>query len=90
MKSIRSTVVVLLVLVTARISGAQGLPFTHFTSESETKALPTAAVTSVYQDRQGYVWLGNYGAGLVRYDGRSFEVYDSDDGLLNVFPWLLA
>jgi ligand-binding sensor domain-containing protein/signal transduction histidine kinase len=39
--------------------------------------LPGSSVNAIIQDRDGYLWLGTY-AGLVRFDGVRFTVYDSD------------
>jgi signal transduction histidine kinase/ligand-binding sensor domain-containing protein/CheY-like chemotaxis protein len=37
--------------------------------------LPAASVTSIVQDRNGDLWLGTDGGGLVRFDGARFTVY---------------
>ena len=68
-------------------SRAQELPFTHYTPESETNALPSAEVSAVYQDRQGYIWFVIFSSGLVRYDGHSSQLYTPADGLLDPNPW---
>ncbi len=36
--------------------------------------LPNGVVRTVYQDRKGFIWIGT-DAGLVRYDGYSFEIF---------------
>jgi methyl-accepting chemotaxis protein/ligand-binding sensor domain-containing protein len=59
----------------------QELPWTHFTPEHQAVPLPSASVQTVLQDRQAYIWLGFFSAGLARYDGRSLETYDISDGL---------
>lgn len=41
------------------------------------EGLPSADVYSVTQDHTGYLWIGT-NAGLVRYDGRSFQVFRHD------------
>jgi signal transduction histidine kinase/ligand-binding sensor domain-containing protein/CheY-like chemotaxis protein len=38
---------------------------------------------TIRQDRRGYLWLGTYGCGLNRFDGHTFEVLNSADGLLS-------
>jgi signal transduction histidine kinase/ligand-binding sensor domain-containing protein len=62
-------------------AGAQELPLTHFTSNSEVNALPSALVTQVYQDRQGFIWFTVFTSGLVRYDGSNMQLYDKNHGL---------
>jgi len=42
--------------------------------------LPTVAATGVYQDKYGYLWVGNSG-GISRFDGRQFANYGVADGL---------
>lgn len=46
--------------------------------------LPQTSVTSLIQSRSGYIWFGTY-AGLVRFDGVRFTVFDSEQhaGLAN-------
>ncbi|WP_424493737.1 two-component regulator propeller domain-containing protein [Salinimicrobium sp. GXAS 041] len=66
---------------------AQELPLTHFTSNSEVNALPSAQVTYVYQDRQGYIWFAVYTSGLVRYDGSKMEVFNKVSGLKDLGVW---
>ena len=38
--------------------------------------LPQNAITAIVQTRDGYIWLGTY-AGLVRFDGVRFVLFDS-------------
>lgn len=52
---------------------------THFNSEN---GLPQNSVTAAMMDNNGYVWLGTQ-AGILRYDGRRFRLFDnSNSGLL--------
>lgn len=71
----------------AGITGAQTLPFTHYTTESERNPLPSAEVHSVLQDSQGFFWFAVYSSGLVRYDGVSFTLFDQTYGLANLSLW---
>lgn len=68
-------------------AGAQELPLTHFTSDSEVNALPSALVTQVYQDRQGFIWFTVFTSGLVRYNGATMEIYDQSHGLRDLGVW---
>ena len=79
--------VLLVVLLQAAPASGQLLPLRHYTTESESRALPSAEVHSVYQDRLGYLWIVVYSSGLVRYDGVGMEVYTEDDGLRSVALW---
>jgi signal transduction histidine kinase len=44
--------------------------------------LPQSQVTSMLEDKSGYLWIGTQGGGLARFDGREFKVYTTLDGLL--------
>lgn len=67
--------------------GSQELPFTHFTSVTEVNPLPSALVTQVYQDKQGFIWFANFSSGLVRHDGVSMDLYNQEDGLRDPHVW---
>lgn len=43
--------------------------------------LPQSQVNVIYQDDEGYLWIGTYGGGVSRYDGLSFTNYTTRDGL---------
>jgi class 3 adenylate cyclase/ligand-binding sensor domain-containing protein len=60
---------------------SQELPFRHFTKDNEVNPLPSSAVTAVFQDRTGYVWIAAYGMGLVRYDGHQMEYFGTSEGV---------
>ena len=68
-------------------SHAQELPIEHYTALDDTNPLPESAVITTYQDSLGYIWIANYGFGLLRYDGQAMEEYAGlDEPLgLNVF-----
>ena len=41
--------------------------------------MPTTLVQTIFQDSQGYIWLGQrYGGGLSRYDGTHIKTFKSD------------
>ena len=43
--------------------------------------LPGAEIRVIFQDRDGHLWFGSYGAGLSRYDGEKFVTFTTDDSL---------
>src|SRR5688572_13622504 len=47
--------------------------------------LPQSQVSSLLEDKNGYLWIGTKGGGLARFDGREFKVYTTLDGLLTNF-----
>ena len=50
---------------------------------NNTNGLPTSAVNDIAQTAEGFLWLGGY-AGLMRFDGNSFERMDSTHGIASV------
>ncbi len=45
--------------------------------------LPTSEANAITETKDGFIWIGSY-AGLIRYDGNTFERLDSTDGLTSV------
>lgn len=45
--------------------------------------LPTSEANAIAQTSEGFIWIGSY-AGLIRYDGNTFELFDSTAGISNV------
>ncbi len=45
--------------------------------------LPTSEANTIIQSKEGFLWIGSY-AGLVRYDGNTFERIDSFSGITTV------
>jgi len=45
--------------------------------------LSQSQVISLCQDSRGYLWMGTYGGGVCKYDGRFFTNYSIKDGLSN-------
>jgi serine phosphatase RsbU (regulator of sigma subunit)/ligand-binding sensor domain-containing protein len=80
----------ILVLLFPLICEAQVLPFTHYTADSDLNPLPSTEVTAITQDRQGFIWMGVYSSGLVRYDGTRMVVHGLEDGLRDVALWEIA
>ena len=53
-----------------------------FQSYNTAQGLPQSQVTSIQQDERGYLWVGTLG-GLARFNGKEFETYTTEQGLLN-------
>lgn len=51
--------------------------------------LPQSQVRALIEDKNGYVWVGTEGGGLARFDGSSFRVYTTLDGLQSNIVWHL-
>ena len=45
--------------------------------------LPTSEANAIVETSDGFIWIGSY-AGLIRYDGSTFERMDSTEGLTSV------
>ena len=56
-----------------------GSAFTTFTSED---GLKPGVVSSILLDRDGHLWFGIFGGGVVRYDGLVFQDLNHRDGLV--------
>ena len=54
---------------------AQELPIEHYTALDDIDPLPESPVLTSYQDSLGYLWIANYGFGLLRYDSQMMEKY---------------
>ena len=59
--------------------GAQSL---HFHSWSKEQGLPEIPVRAMAQTRDGYLWIGS-DAGVTRFDGLKFVIFDGQAGLTN-------
>ena len=47
------------------------------------QGLQSQFVGSLFQDKDGYLWIGTLGGGVSRYDGKSFVLYRTENGLLS-------
>jgi ligand-binding sensor domain-containing protein/signal transduction histidine kinase len=47
----------------------------------ETKGLPLNALSSIYKDKNGYLWIGSEGKGLFKFNGDQFVSYTAKQGL---------
>ena len=48
-----------------------------------TNGLPTSEANAIVETKEGFLWIGSY-SGLIRYDGNTFERYDSSTGIASV------
>jgi ligand-binding sensor domain-containing protein len=53
-----------------------------FREYSLKQGLPQSQVKAINQDADGFLWVGTLG-GLARFDGRNFDVFTVEDGLLS-------
>lgn len=54
----------------------------NFISYSVAEGLAQSQIRSIFQDDDGYIWIGTLG-GLSKFDGINFENFSTNDGLLN-------
>ena len=59
---------------------SEGFAATMYTNQN---GLPTSEANAITETSEGFIWIGGY-AGLVRYDGNTFERFDSTTGIANV------
>ena len=57
----------------------KGVGYTSELFDAE-NGLPTSDANFVYSASDGYIWVGGY-SGILRYDGNTFERFDSTGGL---------
>lgn len=76
---IKKTLYLFLLIFSYQNIDSQTLPFKHYTSVD---GLSQNQVTSLVEDKQGYIWVGTKG-GLNRFDGVEFERFGKSDGLLS-------
>ena len=50
---------------------------------NNTNGLPTSEANAIAETEDGFIWIGSY-AGLIRYDGNTFERMDSTNGITSV------
>ncbi len=55
----------------------------NFSSFSKLQGLTHGNIPAMLEDRLGNIWLGTYGGGVSRYDGKSFTHFTDKQGLSN-------
>lgn len=81
---------VFFLLAYVNIAGAQELPLIHYSPNNEVNPLPSAMVTNVYQDSEGFIWMSVFSSGLIRFDGVRMDLYNQKDGLRDVGAWQMT
>ncbi|MCS4434918.1 two-component regulator propeller domain-containing protein [Aquiflexum gelatinilyticum] len=69
---------------------AQELPFVHYTPDNELNPLPSAMVTNVFQDSEGFMWLAVHSSGLIRFDGTKMDLYGQKEGVKDLGVWQIV
>ncbi len=64
-------------LIVVSVQG-QSLFLTKYTTDN---GLPQSSVYAIFQDKQGYLWIGTEG-GMAKYDGGKFQIFMKEDGLV--------
>jgi signal transduction histidine kinase/ligand-binding sensor domain-containing protein/AraC-like DNA-binding protein len=52
-----------------------------FVKINDSKVLPSSSITSITQDKDGFIWIGTKN-GLRRYDGNTYKIYNQTAGRL--------
>lgn len=60
-----------------------GIEFNTFDKKSRPAAFKLNDVRTLLQDREGNLWIGTFGSGLIRYKDNQFHTYLREDGLSN-------
>ncbi|UCH93765.1 MAG: response regulator [Candidatus Aminicenantes bacterium] len=53
----------------------------NFKNYSMEEGLAQSQVYTIFQCSQGYLWIGTYGGGVSKFDGKTFTNYSTKDGL---------
>lgn len=59
------------------VCSLHGIERPVFTTLNTRDGLPNSAVSAIVQDKKGFFWIGTQ-AGLVRYDGYSYRLYENE------------
>lgn len=68
----------ILFLLSIWTSSAQRYNFVNYSVED---GLPQSQIYAIYQDNEGYLWLGTNGGGVCRFDGTTFNTFNDENGL---------
>lgn len=66
------------------ISGVKSQNYQYSTRNyAVVDGLPQSQISGLVEDGNGYLWMGTFGGGIARFDGRDFKAYTTRDGLLS-------
>ena len=68
----------LLILIVPLTALGQSYTFTNYSIED---GLPQSQIRSIYQDTNGYLWIGTLGGGVSQFNGRTFTNFTTREGL---------
>lgn len=77
---IKNCLVVFIICLAWTISNAQSYSYVSYNTA---QGLPQTQVTSIAQDREGYLWIGTLG-GLSKFNGKEFQSFSTKNGILNI------
>lgn len=69
-----------LFLLMSSLSYSQTIEFKNISTRD---GLPQSDVYDAVQDEIGYMWFATQGGGIAKYDGKNFNVYNEQNGLLS-------
>ncbi len=72
--------------ISVGISYTQAIPSKNITIND---GLPSNSIKCFFKDSRGYMWIGT-DAGLCRYDGKKFKVYNESNGLKYTQVWSIV
>lgn len=75
-----------ILVLTPTLNWAQIYPVKHYTIND---GLPSNTIRAIFKDSRGIMWIGT-DAGLCRFDGLTFKVYNSRNGLASDKAWSIC
>jgi PAS domain S-box-containing protein len=77
-KKVKNFFLFLLILILPLTAFGQSYTFTNYSID---EGLPQSQVRSLYQDTNGYLWIGTLGGGVSRFNGRTFATFTTKEGM---------
>lgn len=82
----RALCLILIMLISSFSASAQKIPTRHYTMKD---GLPSMGIRCVFKDSRGLIWIGTDG-GLCNFDGKSFKIIKTSDGMTASKIWSIA